>query len=107
VTERNKKLQLVMGAWKQVQTGELSAEQALIRVVWAMLEPKERAILGFAVQRGTVMTPDVAERFGLSDTHASTTLKHLFDWGLLRRTEEITEEGRRFVYAPIKAVMDV
>jgi len=107
VTERNKKLQLVMGAWKQVQAGELSAEQALIRVVWAMLEPKERAILGFAVQRGKVMTTDVAERFGLSNIHASTTLKQLFDWGLLSRTEEITEDGRRFVYAPIKAVMEV
>lgn len=107
MTERNKKLQLVMGAWKQVQTGELSAEQALIRVVWTMLEPKERAILGFAVQRGKVMTPDVVERFGLSSIHASTTLKQLFDWGLLQRTEEITQEGRRFVYAPIAAVMEV
>jgi len=107
VTDRNKKLQLVIGAWRQVQDGELAAEQALIRVLWAMLEPKERAILGFAVQRGTVMTPEVAERFHLSEQHASTTLKQLFDWGLLSRVEEITEDGRRFVYAPIEAVMQV
>lgn len=107
MTERNKKLQLVMGAWRQVQAGVLTAEQALVRVMWSMLEPQERAILGFAVQRGKLTTTNVAERFSLSEQHASTTLKQLFDWGLLSRTEEITEDGRRFVYAPIKAVMEV
>lgn len=107
MTDRNKKLQLVIGAWQQVRAGDLSAEQALIRVVWAMLEPKERAIPGFAVQRGTVITPEVAERFQLTDQHASTTLKQLFDWGLLSRVEEITADGKRFVYAPIEAVMGV
>lgn len=107
MTERNQKLQLILSAWQQANAGELSAEQALTRCVWGMLEPLEKRVLGYAVQCGQVTSADLVERFQLSKNHASTELKLLFDRGLLVREAHTDEIGMRYVYRPAAGIADV
>lgn len=105
--QRNQKLHLALEARRQFQAGEINAEQALTRLVWGLLEPMERKALGYAVQTGSVTASDVAARFGISITHASTVLKLLYDHELLTRTDVIDDCGRAYVYAPAEGVDDV
>ena len=107
MTERNQKLQLILSAWQQANAGELSAEQALTRCVWGMLEPVEKKVLGYAVQCGQVTAADLVERFQLSKGHASTELKQLFDYGLLVREAHTDDVGLRYVYRPAAGVANV
>lgn len=107
MSERNQKLQLVLSAWQQANAGELSAEQALTRCVWGMLEPVEKKVLGYAVQCGQVTAADLVERFQLSKSHASTQLKMLFDYGLLVREAHTDDVGLRYVYRPAAGVANV
>ncbi len=104
---RNQKLQIILDARKQVSAGALTAEQALTRIVWQMLEPHERAILGRILQYGDLQTADIAAAFGCAYNHASTDLKRLHDYGLLSRREVVTNDGRHFVYSAVDGLDEV
>lgn len=107
MSARNQKLQIVLSARAQVAAGELTAEQALTRIVWEMLEPFERRVLGYVIQMQTVTAMQVAIKFQITLGYASTELKLLFDNGLLERTERIDDNGRYFLYTPTKGIGDV
>lgn len=107
MSARNKKLQLTMDALHEAQSGTISAEQALIRLVWAMLEPAERKLLAFIVQRGSVTSADVVAQFKVSQNYASTDLKRLSDLGLLKREPCAIGNELGYRYMSAEWIVDV
>lgn len=72
--------------------------------VWSLLVDsvgsRERELFVFV--RDTieaVTSPEAADALGIERTDASNMLRYLWELGLLRREEHITEEGRHFTYS--------
>lgn len=107
MSDRNQKLRAVLTARAQVEAGDITAEQALNRIVWAMLEPTECKILGYIVQAQLVTATTINGKFGISLTHASTVLKQMADNGLLVRVEQVESYGRYFAYSPAGWIANV
>jgi len=107
MSNRNQKLHAVLQARVQMHSGECTAEQALTRLVWEMLEPQYRQVMGIALVTGKLTTADVCTQMEVSANHASNILKQLTDDGLLNREPHIDERGLCYVYAPAAWVRDI
>lgn len=98
MTARTQRLQAVLQAREQVASGAVDAEQVLTRLVWEILEPQYRAVMGMAVASPTITSADVCAKLKTNANQAAGILRQLADDGLLIREPHVDERGLCYRY---------
>ena len=88
----------VRAVYARVQAGELDAESALMWLWLRALSAQEEVIFRYVCDSPGVSSSHVAERVGITQGHAGTTLGRLVDRGYLSRREAHAGDVRYFRY---------
>lgn len=79
------------------QTDRLVKESIILS-----LPRQYRQVYDWIAARQPITSAMVAEAFGINQNHASTLLKELHEFGLLKREQKIDGNGRTFWYAQVE-----
>lgn len=94
VNSRQHKLLTLSKAMKAAEASYRNIRSLLIEE----LSTQQADVLRFVVTSGQVDSAQLGKEFSLSQQHAATLLKDLWELGLLDRRVDVLSEGRRYVY---------
>jgi predicted transcriptional regulator len=99
MSQRNAVLHTVGEYYRRIEEDPEKAPQYMRALLFDLLPPQQKQIYAFCSRAAEpVTTPDIEQVFSLTQTHASSLLKELWEIGLLAREQVVNQETRYFAY---------
>lgn len=99
-TKRFAHVQQLVAVREALARGEADPDLIVTQAIITALPVKYRAVFHFVKShRGNVPSSMVSVAFWRAQNYSSSILNELWQFGLLERVEEITENGKRYLYS--------
>lgn len=99
MTQRNAVLHTVAETYRRIQENPENSPALMRALLIELLPPQQKQIYAFCQRAAEPITSlDIEEVFNLTQNHASSLLKELWEIGLLERQRVVNQETRYFEY---------
>lgn len=99
MTQRNIVLHMVGETYRRILDDPEKSRQYMRALLFDLLAPQQKQVYAFCCRAAPPITsPDIERVFNLTQNHASSCLKELWEIGLLERERTVNDETRYFEY---------